>query len=153
MIKLLLIAVFVLPSLMPVGFMAQRNGDTLALEIALCPSVFNQFAIDALSGPASVSQNHHAHHPPHHHPPQHHAPVNNADQSDAPSGELDHASHKKGEAAELCPLAGPGAFVVDNFTNDGLISLLSLADYSEQTLDARVAALLPPPVRGPPTFS
>lgn len=152
--KLLLLVAFVLPSLVPAGFMAQRNTDTLAFEIALCPSGFSQLAIKALSPPASVNQSHHAHHHVHSNHLGHHADAGlSGAQSDQTDGLNSHASHGVGESAELCPLAGPGSIIADTAVNFDLAFLQSLNVYSDQTLSARAAALLPPPVRGPPILS
>jgi len=144
--KLLLLTAFMLPSLVPIGFMAQRNADTGQLEIALCPSGFSQVAINALSGSTPATQSHHAHH-------QHQSHSPPLAQPDKQLSGADHSSHHDGGSAELCPLAGPGAFVggiaevVDLTANPVSIS------YSEQPLAARATALLPPPVRGPPTLT
>jgi len=148
--KLLLLTAFMLPSLVPAGFMAQRNADTGQLEIALCPSGFSQAAIKALSGPAPAVQSHHAHLQHQHGHESHFSPLV---QLDNQLSGVDHSSHHEGGSAELCPLAGPGAFVgavaeiVEFTTNPVSIS------YSEQPLAARATALLPPPVRGPPALT
>ncbi len=146
--KLLLLTAFMLPSLVPAGFMAQRNADTGQLEIALCPSGFSQAAIKALSGPAPAVQSHHAHHQHQHE--SHFSPLV---QPDNQLSGVDHSSHHEDGSAELCPLAGPGAFVgavaeIVEFT----INPVSIS-YSEQPLAARATALLPPPVRGPPALT
>jgi hypothetical protein len=144
--KLLLLTAFMLPSLVPTGFMAQRNADTGQLEIALCPSGFSQVAINALSGAVPAVQNHHAHH-------AHQSYSSGLDEPAKQLSGVDHSSHEEGGSAELCPLAGPGAFVV------GVTEVVELTNnpvsiiFSEQPLVARATALFPPPVRGPPTLS
>jgi hypothetical protein len=141
--KLLLLLAFILPLLVPNGFMAQRNAETQQFEITLCPSAFSKVAINALSGAATELQSHHAHH-------FHTSHLDEADKK--PTG-VDHSSHGEGGSSEPCPLAGPGAIVVEiadviEFTANP-ISIF----YAEQPLAARAKALLPPPVRGPPTLT
>ena len=144
--KLLLLTAFMLPSLVPTGFMAQRNTDTGQLEIALCPSGFSQVAINALSGSAPAEQSHHAHH-------AHQSHSTPLDEPGKQLSSVDHSSHQEGSSAELCPLAGPGAFVGSIAEVVELDTSPISIFYSGQLLAARATALLPPPVRGPPTLT
>lgn len=145
--KLLLLTAFMLPSLVPTGFMAQRNSDTSELEITLCPSGFSQVAINALSSPEpETQQSHHKHHAHH----VHHAMAGSGEPQ---SAGVDHSSHHEGGSAELCPLAGPGSAVVDIATIYDLTHIPVLTFYIATPLTARATAFLPPPVRGPPALS
>lgn len=144
--KLLLLTAFMLPSLVPAGFMAQRNSDTGQFEIALCPGGFSQVAINALSGSVPAEQSHHAHH-------GHQSHSASLDEPGKQLSSADHSSHQEGGSAELCPLAGPGVFVGDIAEVAELTTNPVSIFYSEQPIAARAPALLPPPVRGPPTLT
>jgi hypothetical protein len=145
--KLLLLTAFLLPSLVPTGFMAQRNSDTRQLEITLCPSGFSQVAIKALSRPEPATlqlrHNHHNHH-------NYDIMAGLGEQQAAGSG---HSSHHEGVSAELCPLAAPGAIVFDIATIHYLNYIPVSIFFTAKPLEARATALLPPPVRGPPALS
>lgn len=151
--KLLFLAVFMLPSIVPTGFMAQRNVETGQFEIALCPSGFSQISIKILSGPKSSTQGHHGHHA---HQPQsisdnpHLAHLGQLDQQ---SSATDHSSQHNGDSVELCPLAGPSAVIMDMATIDELPIVPVGILFTELPLVTRTVELLLPPARGPPAIS
>ena len=129
-LQLLLLAVFVLPALVPTGYMIQRNVETSLVEVTICSGVNHRKAwLDVDSGRY------------------------------LPDGEvpdLDSVQHEtvlEMVEAELCPLAVSAAAIADTIQTPFLEAISSTEPMAALPEPVSNLNLHLPLVRGPPTLS
>ncbi len=156
--KLLLLAAFVLPSLVPAGYMAHRSADSGQLEFALCPSAFSKASLSALSSAVSGSKGHslqndvagHNHHHGHH---SHHGHTTASAVPADSDPHAHHEAHHEDGASQECPLALPGVAITAPDAFPDIARIITATFQVLPATTAKMLPLLPPPGRGPPILS